>query len=153
MKRWLVVAAAVAVVVPAAYATAPSKEKPTTSGQQSSQNGASQACRAERASLGAKAFGEKYGTNWNLRNAFGKCVSGKSKADKAKGNDDGEKDEKDEKAGDDENEGKAAKQCRSERASLGVDAFEKKYGTNHNLRNAFGKCVSGTSKTKSKKHS
>jgi hypothetical protein len=33
-----------------------------------------------------------------------------------------------------------------ERASIGVEAFAKKYGTNHNLKNAFGKCVSGKSK-------
>jgi hypothetical protein len=36
----------------------------------------------------------------------------------------------------------AAKACAAERASLGDAAFEKKYGANGNLRNAFGKCVS-----------
>ena len=56
----------------------------------------------------------------------------------------GEKDE-DEK---DEDPGAAAKACKAERASIGVDAFAKKYGTNHNLKNAFGKCVSGKSKGK-----
>jgi hypothetical protein len=38
--------------------------------------------------------------------------------------------------------GNPAQQCRSERDSIGNDAFETKYGTNHNHRNAFGKCVS-----------
>lgn len=36
----------------------------------------------------------------------------------------------------------AAKACRVELASMGKTAFEQKYGRNHNLRNAFGKCVS-----------
>ena len=35
-----------------------------------------------------------------------------------------------------------AKLCAAERASLGSDAFATKWGTNHNKRNAFGKCVS-----------
>ncbi len=29
-----------------------------------------------------------------------------------------------------------------------AEAFAKSYGTNHNLKNAFGKCVSGQSKKK-----
>ena len=36
----------------------------------------------------------------------------------------------------------AAKECASERETLGEDGFAEKYGTNHNKRNAFGKCVS-----------
>ena len=40
----------------------------------------------------------------------------------------------------------AAKKCKAERASLGVDAFKTKYGTNANKANAFGKCVSGHAK-------
>jgi hypothetical protein len=35
-----------------------------------------------------------------------------------------------------------AKLCKAELATLGRTAFEQKYGKNHNLRNAFGKCVS-----------
>jgi hypothetical protein len=35
----------------------------------------------------------------------------------------------------------AERACRAELKSLGRSAFEKKYGSNHNLRNAFGKCV------------
>ena len=81
-------------------------------------------------------FGKKYGTNHNLRNAFGKCVSGKSKD---------EKDEKDEDDDKGEKSGGAAKACKAERAA-GAEAFAKKYGTNHNLKNAFGKCVSGKAK-------
>jgi hypothetical protein len=36
---------------------------------------ASRECRAERTAIGEEAFAEKYGTNENRRNAFGKCVS------------------------------------------------------------------------------
>jgi hypothetical protein len=36
----------------------------------------------------------------------------------------------------------AAKACKAELATLGKSAFEQKYGKNHNLRNAMGKCVS-----------
>jgi hypothetical protein len=39
---------------------------------------AAKECAAERETLGDQAFGEKYGTNANRRNAFGKCVSAKS---------------------------------------------------------------------------
>ena len=35
-----------------------------------------------------------------------------------------------------------AKQCRAQESSLGQAAFDQKWGTNHNKRNAFGKCVS-----------
>jgi hypothetical protein len=38
---------------------------------------AAKECKAEREEIGGKAFAEKYGTNRNGRNAFGKCVSSK----------------------------------------------------------------------------
>ena len=44
--------------------------------------------------MGAAAFAKKYGTNHNLRNAFGKCAASKAKG-KAKDEDDTSKDEKD----------------------------------------------------------
>jgi hypothetical protein len=40
---------------------------------------AAKACDAERTGIGAQAFANKYGTNPNKRNAFGKCVSGKTR--------------------------------------------------------------------------
>ena len=63
-------------------------------------------------SLGVEAFNKKYGTNHNLKNAFGKCVSGKSK---------GKKDDEDEENEDEKNEdsGAAAKRGKAERASIG----------------------------------
>ena len=39
---------------------------------------AAKKCKAEKQESGADAFGEKYGTNENKKNAFGKCVSKKS---------------------------------------------------------------------------
>ena len=42
---------------------------------------AAKECGAERDAIGEKPFGEKYGTNRNERNAFGKCVSGKTAGD------------------------------------------------------------------------
>jgi hypothetical protein len=39
-----------------------------------------------------------------------------------------------------------ARACAAELHSSGVQAFEKSWGTNHNLRNAFGKCVSAHAK-------
>jgi hypothetical protein len=145
MKKWFVAAAVlVALGIPAAYAATPSNEKPkpaTAAQAQGADKNAAQTCKAERASMGVEAFQKKYGTNKNLRNAFGKCVSSKSKDDK---------DEKDEDDDKDEKSSGAAKACKAERASMGAEAFAKKYGTNHNLRNAFGKCVSGKSKSKDK---
>jgi hypothetical protein len=45
----------------------------------------------------------------------------------------------------------AAKACQAERTLLGDTAFESKYGANGNLRNAFGKCVSGQASHKTPK--
>ena len=48
-----------------------------------------------------------------------------------------------------ENGGKSpAQACRQLRAKLGADAFRMAYGTNHNGRNAFGKCVSKMARLK-----
>jgi hypothetical protein len=96
---------------------------------------ASRECRAERSELGRQAFAEKYGTNRNKRNAFGKCVSGKARA--AKREMDAE-DREDRAA-----QRNAARQCAEERGTTSASrgAFAQKYGTNQNRRNAFGKCV------------
>ena len=58
-----------------------------------------------------------------------------------------EKNERDDK---DEQSNGAANACESKRASMGAEAFAKKYGTNHDSKNAFGKCVSGKAKAKDK---
>jgi hypothetical protein len=97
---------------------------------------AAQECKAERAADKA-AFEQKYGTNHNKRNAFGKCVSSKAKENKA------ELDAQDEQEA--EEFKNAAKECAAEREKVGDEAFDSKYGTNRNKRNAFGKCVSSKS--------
>jgi hypothetical protein len=95
-----------------------------------SQQSAEKQCRQERTSMGAKAFAELYGTNKNGRNAFGKCVSHRTRQDQS----------------DQANaQSNASKQCRAERQSDPA-AFKAKYGTNKNGNNAFGKCVSTTAR-------
>ena len=44
---------------------------------------AAKQCKAEREEIGTDAFAELYGTNPNKRNAFGKCVSGKTDDDES----------------------------------------------------------------------
>jgi hypothetical protein len=92
-------------------------------------------CRDERGDTdeSVAAFRDKYGTNANKKNAFGKCVSKNAKAERQ------QQDEDD--AAEAEDTTNAAQECDTER-SADKQAFEDKYGTNHNKKNAFGKCVS-----------
>ena len=96
------------------------------------EDGAAKTCREER-SADTEAFAEKYGTNANKRNAFGKCVSQAAKAAEENA-DDADRDAAAERKS-------AARRCARER-SADAEAFAEKYGTNANKRNAFGKCVS-----------
>jgi hypothetical protein len=64
---------------------------------------------------------------------FGKCVSEKSKAKEKQADAEDKQDAAEQK--------NAAKECDAERDE-DADAFRDEYGTNHNKRNAFGKCVS-----------
>ena len=100
--------------------------------QEENRESANAQCRAERDADPA-AFAQKYGTGKNGKNAFGKCVSQKAKAS----NDETSKAVVN-----------AAKACKAERKA-DPQAFQSKYGTNENDRNAFGKCVSSKSKAKS----
>ena len=119
--------------------------------QQAGGNGsnAAKTCKAEQADTnfasthGGKSFSDYYGTSENANgkgNAFGKCVSGKAKAETTSEN----------KA-----ELNAAKQCKAQRADAGFagshggKSFNDFYGTNGNKKNAFGKCVSALAKQKS----
>lgn len=128
MKKSLITAAAlVALGVPAAA----NADAPTQTDRQN----AAQECRTERGTTDAsrEAFAQRYGTNANKRNAFGKCVSSKSK------------DEAKERT---EAQSGASQACRTEQGTTAESkaAFAQKYGTNKNGKNAFGKCVSGKSK-------
>jgi hypothetical protein len=109
--------------------------------RESAKTNASKECKAERQTLGVPAFNEKYGTNENKKNAFGKCVSGKAKAKKA------EADARD--AARIRARKSAAKDCAAERRDMGRTAFNEKYGTNRNKKNAFGKCVSAKANSRS----
>lgn len=136
MSRVLVLIAAFLTLAVSAAQAAPPADKgknktpaPSSAAPgQSEEKNAAKKCKAEREQLGTQAFMDKYGTNANKKNAFGKCVSSQSKD---------EADEADQKAKEN-----AAKKCKAERAQIGLEAFRAKYGTNANKRNAFGKCVS-----------
>ena len=149
-RTLIVIAALLTLSVPAALAVPPAdKGKPEKPGKsqsaqgQSAEKSAAKACKAERGATAQSiaAFKERYGTNANKANAFGKCVSGKAKA-KAKKDAEAE-DEAEQKA-----EENAAKKCKAERGTTAqsIEAFKQKYGTNKNKANAFGKCVSKLSK-------
>jgi hypothetical protein len=143
-RTLIVIAAFLALSIPAALAAPPEgKGKPESPGNsaaapgQAADKNAAKACRAERATMGVQAFKEEYGTNANKANAFGKCVSGKAKKNRA---------ENEEDEAEDARENAAAKNCKAERESMGIEKFKETYGTNANKANAFGKCVSKLSK-------
>jgi hypothetical protein len=132
MHKRVVMAVAVmaALMAPAgALATGPSKADKKNAARQ---------CRAERGETSAtrEAFADKYGTNANKKNAFGKCVSQKAREEQHERR---------------VARRRAAKDCRAERKDIGRAAFAEKYGTNHNKRNAFGKCVSKKAKAEKRK--
>lgn len=86
---------------------------------------AAQECKSEQAA-DPEGFQSTYGTDEYSSDAFGKCVSGKVKAE-----DNQDVDEFD----------NAAQECKAER-SQDADAFKDTYGTK-GQHNALGKCVSG----------
>jgi len=140
-RTLIVIAAFLTLSVPAALAVPPAgKGKPENPGNsQSAEKNAAKACKAERGTTPATiaAFKDKYGTNANKANAFGKCVSAKAK--KAKEHEAEELEDARENA---------AKKCKAERGATAqsIEAFKDKYGTNANKANAFGKCVSKLAK-------
>jgi hypothetical protein len=101
--------------------------------EQTAHKNAAKECKAERAE-DREAFAQEYGTGPRMRNALGKCVSQHARENEQEAD---EQDRQDAVAFK-----KAAKECASERETLGDDAFAAEYGRNANDRNAFGKCVS-----------
>jgi hypothetical protein len=105
--------------------------------------GAPEACTTEQGTTSESkaAFAQKYGTNGNGKNAFGKCVSAKAKELKQHADDQDRTDATARK--------RAAKQCDQERGTTAAsrEAFTHRYGTGKQGRNAFGKCVSKLAKT------
>jgi len=112
------------------------KAKEAKAERKAAHRNAARDCRDERTADPA-AFKEKYGTNGNKSNAFGKCVSQKAKAKEKK------QDEADAQKA--EAQTNAANTCAAER-SADPAAFKDKWGTNPNKKNAFGKCVSKTAR-------
>ena len=141
-RTLIVIAAFLTLSVPAALAVPPAdKGKPEKPGNsqsapgQSAEKNAAKKCKAERESIGLQRFKDEYGTNANKANAFGKCVSQKAK-----------KAEEQEAEEQEEARENAAKKCKAERESMGLQRFKDEYGTNANKANAFGKCVSEKAK-------
>ena len=124
MRRVLLPCIGLALLVAPAGATA----QPTSADK----SNAAKECRSERGGTAAtrEAFRVKYGTNKNGKNAFGKCVSKRSRAEESQRETSGQN---------------AAKACKAERAADAA-AFALKYGTNKNGKNAYGKCVSAKAK-------
>jgi hypothetical protein len=110
--------------------------------REDAQSGAPQACRTEQGTTieSKAAFAQKYGTNGNGKNAFGKCVSMKAQELKQ------QSDDQDRVAATERKN--AAKQCAQERGTTSAsrDAFAAKYGAGAHKRNAFGRCVSKLAK-------
>ena len=139
-RTLIVVAAFLALAVPAALAAPPAdKGKPESPGnsanapgQQATKNAAKK-CKDMRKNQ-ASSFASLYGTK---PNAFGKCVSAQAKLQSGT-----------ESEANENTEDNAAKACKKERGTTAesMTAFKSKYGTNANKANAFGKCVSKLAK-------
>lgn len=110
--------------------------KASSQAEQQSRTNPAQTCRALRTQLTASVFSSTYGKNANDKNAFGKCVSATAKAQA-------------------QNEASASTTCRAEQNDANFAAahdnktFDAVYGTNDDLSNAFGKCVSSKAKAAS----
>lgn len=104
-----------------------------TQAEHQNRHEATTACKAEQADAGfaaahdGKSFAQVYGSGKNGVNALNRCIQSKRVTESAE-----------DKAA----VANAARTCKAERKSLGVDAFKAKYGTNADKSNAFGKCVS-----------
>lgn len=131
MKRIIgVVALAGALAVPVSAAA----EEPTTTDKQN----AAKECKALRTASGTANFNATYGKNKNDRNAFGKCVSSKTREEAAE-----------RRAA----KSNAAKDCKAEQAQTddqfkaahGGKTFAEFYGAK-NASSAYGKCVSSKAK-------
>ena len=142
MKRLITIAALLSLVLAASAALAAPPAGKDNGPESAAEARAENACKAERGTTAASmtAFEAKYGTNKNKKNAFGKCVSSKSKGEN---DDEADKDKN-------KNEMNASKKCKAERGTTAasIAAFNEKYGTNKNKKNAHGKCVSKHAKQK-----
>ena len=136
MTRTLVVVAAFLALSVSAALAAPPEDKPGKSAAAPGQSAEKTAQKALK-----KQCKELRKTNPSAFQA--QCASLKAKKEKKA------KDESESETEADEARENAAKKCKAERASMGVEAFKNEYGTNPNKANAFGKCVSKLAKEKS----
>ncbi len=129
MRKFLLLAALLALAAPTAYAAPPAgKGNSETSASTSSGQGPAALCKEQQRTLGAETFRLTYPTAKG-KSAFGKCVSSQSQLVAS-------------------NQQNAAKTCKAERGTTAesLSAFNTKWGKNANKKNAFGKCVSDTAK-------
>ena len=124
--RKLILAAVMALVLPAA-ALAQGTPSPTQL--------ATTACKTEKSEMGTKTFKQTYATK-SAAKAMKACLAKQGVAAEAELKN-------------------AAHACKTEAAAMGEEAFALKYapaGTNHNGRNAHGKCVSSKAKAASEEN-
>jgi hypothetical protein len=114
MKRLLTLAALLCIVTPAALAVPPDAS-------------VSAACKAQRNTMGMTAFRLLYAPSGKPKAAMDACVVQQAQLVSTETKN-------------------AAKACKVERGTTAASrtAFEEKYGTNANKKNAFGMCVSQT---------
>src|SRR5437764_9526011 len=104
-------------------------------GSSTASSDANKQCKAEQEAMGDTVFNNTYGTNKNKSNAFGKCVSHRTKQNT-----------KTEQT----SHQNASQQCKSEESADPV-AFKTKYGTGKNGKNALGNCISQQAKARTHK--
>jgi hypothetical protein len=126
MKRFLVVAALLALAAPAAFAAPPAgKGKPDSNSSSGVQSSAA-LCKAQRKSMGMGAFRALYAPTGSPKAAMDACLTKVSAQTTTTYKN-------------------AAKECKALRDQDPV-AFKSTWGTNTNGANAFGKCVSTKAK-------
>lgn len=121
MKRFLVLAALLAVAVPAFFA-APSAGKGKPSASANSGQSSAALCKEQRRTMGMSAFRSLYAPTGSPKAAFDACLTKVSAQVTTTFKN-------------------AAKECKALREQDPV-AFKTNWGTNANGANAFGKCVS-----------
>ena len=124
MTRLLIIVALFCLAVPAALAAPPAGQGPSAL---SATPSPSDLCKQQRRTIGMTAFRDLYAPNGKPKAAMGACLVKQDTTTSTAAKN-------------------AAMACKVERGTTpeSIAAFETKYGTNPNKKNAFGKCVSGT---------
>jgi hypothetical protein len=122
MKKFLLLAALLALAAPTAYAAPPAGKGKPESVSTSSGQGPAALCKEQRRTMGMSAFRSLHAPSGSPKAAFDACLAklATQVTTDAKN---------------------AAKECKALRAA-NPEAFKTEWGTNPNKANAFGKCVS-----------